>query len=407
MRNQRPAPACDGPLTCGAAPAVRNRYFTGKYMTARDFAAEQEYFIGRHRLHNRLFHGWGIVCGLEVEHHSAPGCRERWVIVRAGIAIDCCGRELVLPEDTVVELPLPWEAPATAESCRVYGAPPPEGSRYEPFLICLRYAEDPCESVPVLYGDGCPPHQQEANRVREKVKIDFCDVTPECWPARPSGCGGAEAATLRAGACLTPECPCGEMVPIALIDFACDKPDKGFCIHTAGAQTAQRLTHIAETSWEHGGIVDVNTLVTEWKGRLTVTFDRPLAPPDGEATGINRFTFTVQSAEHDRHLEFVPASRGTPALEPDDPRTAVYWIHPNALLGLAGETVYVTLRCDFILDSRGLPVDGDHLAGRLPTGDGVCGGVFESWFRVTHNGNGGPRPGGGGYNYDAASEEAS
>jgi hypothetical protein len=42
----------------------------------------------------------------------------------------------------------------------------------------------------------------------------------------------------------------------------------------------------------------------------------------------------------------------------------------------------VTLRCDFILDCHGNPVDGTHLRGRLPTGNGTMGGNFESWFRV-------------------------
>ena len=44
--------------------------------------------------------------------------------------------------------------------------------------------------------------------------------------------------------------------------------------------------------------------------------------------------------------------------------------------------VHVTLKCDFIVDCLGNPVDGDHLRGRLPSGDGVAGGIFESWFRV-------------------------
>src|SRR5690348_10815975 len=96
---------------CGAIVLERNRYFTGKYMTPRDFAGEQEYFLSRHRLHNRLLHGWGIVCGLDVEPHPNPDCADRWVVVRAGIAIDCCGRELVLLKDTAFELPLPAPAP--------------------------------------------------------------------------------------------------------------------------------------------------------------------------------------------------------------------------------------------------------------------------------------------------------
>src|SRR6266511_3090576 len=82
----------------------RNRYYTGKYMTARDFQDEQDYFVSRNRLHNRLLHDWGIVCGLMVSPHPNPSCRDRYVVVSPGVAIDCYGRELVLKEKTVMEI---------------------------------------------------------------------------------------------------------------------------------------------------------------------------------------------------------------------------------------------------------------------------------------------------------------
>ncbi len=44
--------------------------------------------------------------------------------------------------------------------------------------------------------------------------------------------------------------------------------------------------------------------------------------------------------------------------------------------------LHITIRCDFLLDCRKNPVDGDHLRGRLPTGDGTPGGTFESWVKV-------------------------
>jgi hypothetical protein len=54
--------------------------------------------------------------------------------------------------------------------------------------------------------------------------------------------------------------------------------------------------------------------------------------------------------------------------------------------------LFITLKCNVIVDHHGRPVDGDLLA-RLesdgsayfvdaPTGDGVPGGLFESWVRV-------------------------
>jgi hypothetical protein len=43
----------------------------------------------------------------------------------------------------------------------------------------------------------------------------------------------------------------------------------------------------------------------------------------------------------------------------------------------------VTLKCDFLLDANEKAVDGNYLGGTLPTGDGIPGGNFESWFWTT------------------------
>src|SRR5262245_45906343 len=86
---------------CGSPILERNRYYTGKFMTARDFQGEQDYSRSRRQLHNRLLHGWGVVCGLGVKHHPRQECRNTTVVVKAGVAIDCCGREVVITEDMV------------------------------------------------------------------------------------------------------------------------------------------------------------------------------------------------------------------------------------------------------------------------------------------------------------------
>ena len=44
----------------------RVRYFPRQLMTAEDMRTEQAYFVERLRRHNRLLHGWGIICGLQV-----------------------------------------------------------------------------------------------------------------------------------------------------------------------------------------------------------------------------------------------------------------------------------------------------------------------------------------------------
>src|SRR6478735_4226312 len=45
----------------------RLTYFYGQLLGPRDLQGEQAYLREKHRLANRFLHGWGVVCGLEVE----------------------------------------------------------------------------------------------------------------------------------------------------------------------------------------------------------------------------------------------------------------------------------------------------------------------------------------------------
>jgi hypothetical protein len=181
------------------------------------------------------------------------------------------------------------------------------------------------------------------------------------------------------------------MVPLALITFDPEHPEAGFEIDTQGRRTLpvppQYLTHVVDINWTHGGEVSLSRL-RDWGGRLEVRFDRKLLATEGNATGINAYTFNVQYGGVQRDIEYLPFDRDhPPALEGDC--LAVFTIDPDYIEGgdnIAGNVVYVTLKCDFILDCHENPVDGDHLRGRLPSGNGIPGGVFESWFRVVYDG---------------------
>ena len=86
-------------MCCPPSPLKRVHYFHGQQLGVEDFQAEQEYFRERLRRHNRCFHGWGVVCGLEL---SVTGSR---VVITPGLALDCRGNEVVLPELLSVDLP--------------------------------------------------------------------------------------------------------------------------------------------------------------------------------------------------------------------------------------------------------------------------------------------------------------
>jgi hypothetical protein len=79
----------------------RNNYFYGKLMTVSDFELEQEYFNGKRYLLNRLFHGKGLLSGLSDLELSVESSDEVSIWFRdGGVALDCLGREIIVPVDT-------------------------------------------------------------------------------------------------------------------------------------------------------------------------------------------------------------------------------------------------------------------------------------------------------------------
>src|SRR5437773_64987 len=67
---EQPGPTAEKPVDhrCIPVPELKRiRYFYGQMLGAADFQAEQDYFREKLKLHNRCLHGYGTVCGLEVE----------------------------------------------------------------------------------------------------------------------------------------------------------------------------------------------------------------------------------------------------------------------------------------------------------------------------------------------------
>ena len=155
----------------------RNHYFTGKFMVARDFTDEQRFLVGKDRRHAQRLHGWGTVCGLKVVPHESDVCRDRWVVIEPGTAIDCCGREIVLVEREYFDFHTAfvdwWQAEKGPDS------PPDDTPRRLQIALC--YAECPTEEVPALFDDcGCDDTACQPNRIKERfelvVRIDAEDA---------------------------------------------------------------------------------------------------------------------------------------------------------------------------------------------------------------------------------------
>jgi DNA-binding beta-propeller fold protein YncE len=167
---------------CEIGPFSRNNFFTGKLLLERDFTDEQTYLIDKLRHHNRLLHGWGVVCGLRVKQHATPGCRDRFLCIEPGTALDCCGHEIIVREEECFDLSL---IPAFKELEESGSSDPDSGGETHTLQICLRYRECGTEPIPVLYDEcGCDDTRCLPNRILESFDLDVKvdpPVTDDTW----------------------------------------------------------------------------------------------------------------------------------------------------------------------------------------------------------------------------------
>jgi hypothetical protein len=152
--------ACSCPACQGLHTFVRPRFFAGQLLTETELSALTGYVVDKQKLHNRYLHGYGVVCGLQVE---CDGCGPG-VLVRPGYAIDPCGADIVLPEAISVPiLKLIAQCTATnrAADCDPPRYPRAEGCSDAEQVWCLwvRYSEQQARPVTPLGGaaasSGC------------------------------------------------------------------------------------------------------------------------------------------------------------------------------------------------------------------------------------------------------------
>jgi WD40 repeat protein len=170
-------------ISCDLPTQERLHYFTGQFLTQRDFQDEQNYFIGKHRQHNRYLHGYGTVCGLKVVQHPNPDCRDRFVILEPGFALDCCGREILVREQIYIDV-IKYFATQNIDLNSIK----PEDGNHLVFSLC--YNECKTEFVPALYSEcGCDEIGSDANRIYEgfEVELQLVKELPKSPHSEPVG----------------------------------------------------------------------------------------------------------------------------------------------------------------------------------------------------------------------------
>jgi len=161
---------------------MQTRYFYGQRLDVRHFESEQKYVRGKLWMLNRLVHGFGVVCGLDV----TLGDDRKSVVVQPGLALDKAGREIVVPCPSARQ-PIPAAEP---EPDKPAGTAPPstEGPQkdccddhnYVTVCVCFHACESDPE--PVLAGSCDSAQRCAPGAIRERYKIV---IRPGKAPAIP------------------------------------------------------------------------------------------------------------------------------------------------------------------------------------------------------------------------------
>lgn len=215
-------------MPCAAAGPIgleRTRFFPRQLVTPDDLTQDQVYFRDKLRRHNRMLHGWGVVCGARCRW-TAGDCT---VTIEPGYILGPYGDEIVIPSQQSVDvckqnidgntfsgcgdLVDPW--------CKDVRATRQSGQTY---YLAIRYDECRCRPVSVPSGVcGCSDGGCEYTRVRDSYVIQVLDALPSTYQdAKTPAPSGLFRCDARTGGRPCPPCPTDPWVILADMTLATD-----------------------------------------------------------------------------------------------------------------------------------------------------------------------------------------
>ena len=160
---------------CGYNEFRRLRYFHGMLLDEKDFREEQQYHANKRRLLNRMLHGSGVVCGLDLKGKKG----KKSIQVTPGLALDCSGNEIWVPKDLKIDLTSllpPKNKPRAEPACR----PVDEKDNLKTYYIGIRYDERPTNPVSVYLPSGdCEERTCENSRWKEGYCVEIVECCSE------------------------------------------------------------------------------------------------------------------------------------------------------------------------------------------------------------------------------------
>jgi hypothetical protein len=296
--------------TCDSTIAELPRYYPRQLITPDDLTLEQNYFRDRMRRHNRLLHGWGVVCGALVcpattTNSDGTTSFTPWQVkVQTGYALGPYGDEIIIDCCRTVDLRTAGVSGVTGEPCvdtpdpwcsQVYTT---QTANYT-YYIAIQYKQSMVRPVRVQpVGCGCDDSSCEYSRLQDGYQIGVLSTCPTCNACDSSVTAIAQNWPYQAFSGPVPACPncsCGPWVCLAKVTLNAD--GSGTIAQIDNSSCRRMVLSLCNLWWKSSGNSATVSSVLNTAGA------QPQVPADGKTP----VAVTVSG-----NLEYSPKTQGGP-----------------------------------------------------------------------------------------------
>jgi hypothetical protein len=255
---------CSESCVCESTVLCRPRYFPRQLITPEEMILEAQYFRDKLRHHNRLMHGWGVVCGAGVcrvpksdqpesqQAKTGPEYEPWKVLVKPGYILGPCGDEIIIECNQIKDLRKQGVTSVSSEPCPEEVDPwcsDPETTPHEHTIyVAVKYQEimtRPIRVQPV--GCGCDDTPCEYSRWCDGYEIGILDACPHESPTLPANTDTLKLEHLRHGAIPDcPECPTKPWVGLAAVTI----DEKGIISDIDNCSCRRLVVSLATLWWQ-------------------------------------------------------------------------------------------------------------------------------------------------------------
>ncbi len=191
---------------CGVGDALsleRSRFFPRQLVGADDLTQDQIYFREKLRRHNRLLHGWGVVCGAGVTYDECVAT------VSEGYILGPLGDEILIDGDTTIDVCK--QSSVSSLDCGdvdVWCGDPPSVKDGATVYLAVRHVERLARPVRAPgCGCGCEDGDCEYSRIRDGFELKVLTELPTLYREQQESETALEASWSCTGGKERAQCP--------------------------------------------------------------------------------------------------------------------------------------------------------------------------------------------------------